>query len=158
MVSLRARRPLPGNSRPEGRASTDRRLDWRPAASALGVALIYNAAIVIGLGVGVAIGLSTRALAAGWGFALGAAVGSGASRLAFRRRARMDPHGPSFCPECRTTLGRFDRLPIVSWLMLGGRCRSCREPIPKRELGAELAVGVVGLLAATTLAAWLGAG
>lgn len=38
----------------------------------------------------------------------------------------------SHCPECKTPIRWFDNLPIVSWLVLRGRCRACKAPISIR--------------------------
>lgn len=49
---------------------------------------------------------------------------------------------PSACPACDTPLRAVDNVPLVSWLVLRGRCRSCAEPISVRyplvELGTAL--------------------
>lgn len=37
---------------------------------------------------------------------------------------------PSKCPQCETAIAPRDNIPVVSWLLLRGRCRSCQEPIP----------------------------
>ncbi|MEJ7585205.1 MAG: prepilin peptidase [Acidimicrobiales bacterium] len=37
---------------------------------------------------------------------------------------------PSQCPECHAVIGLRDNVPVVSWLLLRGRCRSCATPIP----------------------------
>lgn len=48
------------------------------------------------------------------------------------------PHGQSVafpashCPNCETPIRWFDNLPIVSWFVLRGACRSCKEPISIR--------------------------
>ncbi len=57
----------------------------------------------------------------------------------------------SVCPSCETPIRALDNLPVVSWLVLRGRCRSCGEPISPRYLVVELATG---LLFATTAAVW----
>ncbi len=50
--------------------------------------------------------------------------------------------GPrSECPSCGATIAAYDNVPVVSWLLLGGRCRSCHERIPARYPLIELAVG-----------------
>jgi leader peptidase (prepilin peptidase)/N-methyltransferase len=54
----------------------------------------------------------------------------------------------SLCPSCRTSIKPYDNLPVLSWLLLKARCRSCRAPIPARyplveALCAVLAVTVV---------------
>jgi leader peptidase (prepilin peptidase)/N-methyltransferase len=35
----------------------------------------------------------------------------------------------SHCPRCRTPISWYDNVPVLSWLLLGGRCRNCRERI-----------------------------
>lgn len=54
----------------------------------------------------------------------------------------------SHCPRCGTPVRAFDNVPVLSWLVLRGRCRHCHEPISARyplvELtSAALAVAVV---------------
>ncbi len=38
----------------------------------------------------------------------------------------------SRCPHCGAEIKSRDNIPVLSWLLLGGRCRSCRAPIPVR--------------------------
>jgi len=38
----------------------------------------------------------------------------------------------SACPSCHTTLANRDNIPVVSWLILRGKCRTCKEPISPR--------------------------
>ena len=38
----------------------------------------------------------------------------------------------SYCPECEKTLAWFDNIPLLSFLLLKGRCRHCGKPIPAR--------------------------
>ncbi len=47
----------------------------------------------------------------------------------------------SHCPACDAPIRVLDNLPVVSWLWLRGRCRSCREPISPRYPLVELATG-----------------
>src|SRR4029079_15674872 len=35
----------------------------------------------------------------------------------------------SRCPQCGTELSARDNIPVVSWLLLRGRCRTCKAPI-----------------------------
>lgn len=37
---------------------------------------------------------------------------------------------PSHCPQCKTAIKPWDNIPVLSWLCLRGKCRSCQEPIP----------------------------
>lgn len=39
---------------------------------------------------------------------------------------------PSACPSCATPIAARDNIPVVSWLLLRGRCRACDAPISKR--------------------------
>jgi leader peptidase (prepilin peptidase) / N-methyltransferase len=58
--------------------------------------------------------------------------------------------GPrSQCPSCGTQIAAYDNVPVISWVLLGGHCRSCRERIPARYPLIELAVGAA--FAATVL-------
>lgn len=64
-------------------------------------------------------------------FALGACMGSFLGCMA-ARAARGDKRpwqGRSRCDSCGRTLGFLDLVPIVSWLCLGGRCRTCKAKI-----------------------------
>jgi leader peptidase (prepilin peptidase)/N-methyltransferase len=53
----------------------------------------------------------------------------------------------SRCPACRAPVRAWDNLPLVSFLVLGGRCRDCRAPISWRYPVVEvLAVGLAALV------------
>jgi len=54
----------------------------------------------------------------------------------------------SRCPECQTEISPRDNIPIVSWMVLRGRCRRCSVPISVRYPATELATAVVFGLAA----------
>jgi leader peptidase (prepilin peptidase) / N-methyltransferase len=53
----------------------------------------------------------------------------------------------SRCPNCGHQLSVADNIPVVSWVMLGGRCRYCRAPISVRYPAGELLVAIVWALA-----------
>jgi len=44
----------------------------------------------------------------------------------------------SACPECKQLIAFYDNVPVLSWLILGGRCRHCKTPISARYLVIEL--------------------
>ena len=56
-------------------------------------------------------------------------------------------HPPSKCPLCQTAISPRDNIPVLSWLLLKGRCRSCGEPIPGGYPLVELANAVLWVLA-----------
>jgi leader peptidase (prepilin peptidase)/N-methyltransferase len=49
----------------------------------------------------------------------------------------------SRCPECGTPVKPYDNVPVVSWLVLRGHCRSCGAPISPRYPLVELATALV---------------
>jgi leader peptidase (prepilin peptidase)/N-methyltransferase len=55
----------------------------------------------------------------------------------------------SACPGCHRPIRPYDNIPVISWLLLRGRCRNCKTPISPRYLGVEL------LAAALFLACYL---
>jgi leader peptidase (prepilin peptidase) / N-methyltransferase len=57
----------------------------------------------------------------------------------------------SRCPVCRNELLRRDNVPVLSWIVLGGKCRSCRTPIPVRYPAVEALTAVLFASAALTL-------
>jgi leader peptidase (prepilin peptidase)/N-methyltransferase len=73
---------------------------------------------------------------------LGACVGSFLNVVVYRL-PQADPvrrslGGRSRCPKCRTQIAWFDNLPLVSWLLLRGKSRCCRQPISLRYPALEL--------------------
>jgi leader peptidase (prepilin peptidase)/N-methyltransferase len=93
--------------------------------------------------------------------AFGAAIGSFVNVLAYRLPRHESVVKPrSRCPQCGTQIASYDNIPVLSWVLLRGRCRHCRTAIPVRyplveALTAALfvAVGVKIGLEATLLPA-----
>ena len=50
---------------------------------------------------------------------------------------------PSRCTACGHRITAFENIPVISWLALGGRCRSCKTPISMRYPLVELMVGAL---------------
>lgn len=44
----------------------------------------------------------------------------------------------SQCPKCDTAIKPYDNIPVLSWLILGGKCRACKAPISVRYPAVEL--------------------
>jgi leader peptidase (prepilin peptidase)/N-methyltransferase len=61
-----------------------------------------------------------------------------------RRESLVRPG--SRCPACRAPIAPRDNLPLVGWLLLGGRCRHCQARIPARYPAVELAMAVLWAL------------
>lgn len=81
---------------------------------------------------------------------IGAAMGSFVDALVWRLHTKRDfVKGRSECEHCHHQLAVIDLIPIVSWLLLGGRCRYCRKPIPPIVPLVELALA--GLFVASFL-------
>lgn len=84
-------------------------------------------------------------------FALGAIVGSFLNVCIHRLpREESIVFPPSHCPRCRAPVKPYDNVPILSWFVLRGRCRSCGGPISPRYLAVELltALAFLGLFLA----------
>ena len=78
---------------------------------------------------------------------LGAAIGSFINVLVARLPAGESPVRPrSSCPACGARIRWYDNIPILSWLLLRGRCRRCMARIPLEYL----------LVEAGTAAVWIG--
>lgn len=83
-----------------------------------------------------------------WTFALGAVIGSFLNVVIYRLPRGMSlSHPKSRCPHCQTPIRARDNIPILSWLLLRGRCRSCRGTISARYplIEAVVAIIVLGL-------------
>jgi leader peptidase (prepilin peptidase)/N-methyltransferase len=92
---------------------------------------------------------------------LGAIVGSFLNVVIWRLpRGESLLHPPSRCPHCGADVRPYDNVPIVSWLLLRGRCRTCGARISARyplveALTAVLCVAVV-LAKGADRDVWLG--
>jgi leader peptidase (prepilin peptidase)/N-methyltransferase len=84
-----------------------------------------------------------------YAFAIGAVVGSFLNVLIYRVPRRMSIVSPgSHCPACGAAIRWFDNVPILSWLLLRGRCRRCSATISARYPAVE---ALAGLVAAATV-------
>lgn len=82
-----------------------------------------------------------------WFFFFGATVGSFLNVVIWRMpRGETVVSRPSRCPFCSTQLKWNDNVPVFGWIMLGGRCRTCRLPISPRYPIIETVVGLIFLL------------
>lgn len=79
-------------------------------------------------------------------FVLGTVVGSFANVVIYRLPKDLSLGGRSACPHCGNQIAWYDNIPLVSYLVLRGRCRVCRAPIGLRYPLVELVVGLLWLL------------
>jgi leader peptidase (prepilin peptidase)/N-methyltransferase len=72
-------------------------------------------------------------------FALGLAFGSFLNVCIYRLPRGLSVARPrSACPNCGQPIGWRDNIPVLSWLVLRGRCRHCLKPIQARYVVVEL--------------------
>ncbi len=70
---------------------------------------------------------------------LGVCVGSFLNVVIYRVPLKMSLAKPdSHCPNCKYKLKWFDNVPVLSYLILGGKCRHCKQPISFRYPAVEL--------------------
>jgi leader peptidase (prepilin peptidase)/N-methyltransferase len=76
--------------------------------------------------------------------AIGAVVGSFLNVCILRLPSEQSVvRPPSRCPGCGSGVRWYDNIPVLSWLMLRGRCRNCRNPISIQYPLIELATAVL---------------
>jgi leader peptidase (prepilin peptidase)/N-methyltransferase len=101
-------------------------------------------------------------IAAPWALAglVGLLVGSFLNVVAHRLpRGESLVRPASRCPSCAIPIRPYDNVPVLSWLLLRGRCRSCRAPIsiryPLVEAGTALLCALAVLAVGADRDAWL---
>lgn len=88
-------------------------------------------------------------------FVLGAAFGSflccQSRRLKYRETKKKKLPSRSICPKCKHQLNWYENIPLISWLIQGGKCRKCHAPIGWGEILSELGVALMFLGVASTV-------
>lgn len=78
---------------------------------------------------------------------LGLCVGSFLNVVIYRVPNGMSlSNPPSHCPNCNYQLKWYDNIPVLSYLMLGGKCRGCGQKISPRYMLVEIANAIFWLL------------
>lgn len=85
-------------------------------------------------------------------FAIGTVFGSFFTLAVYRIPLNQDiTHKRSYCPKCMHKLSFIDMIPVLSYIILGGKCRYCKEKIRIRYLLLEILTGTIFLLFAMSL-------
>ena len=86
-------------------------------------------------------------------FLLGAAIGSFLNVGIYRLPRDISIKEPrrSFCPTCKTQIPWRQNIPLVSWLLLRGRCANCGARIAFRYFGVELLTALLFLIPGTVV-------
>lgn len=81
-----------------------------------------------------------------WAFAFAACWGSFTNVVIARVPEGMSVVRPrSRCPKCGAGIAAYDNIPVLSWVLLRGRCRACKAPISPRYPLIEFLIGFIGL-------------
>lgn len=81
-------------------------------------------------------------------FVLGACVGSFLNVAIYRLPRGLSVNTPkrSFCPTCNKDIPWYRNMPLITWLVQGGKCAECKCRIPFRYFAVELVTGLLFLL------------
>jgi leader peptidase (prepilin peptidase) / N-methyltransferase len=84
-------------------------------------------------------------------FCFGSLIGSFLNVCIYRIPRNISVASPArpFCPNCQSTIPGYQNIPILSWVLLRGKCAACHAPISSRYLIVEALTGV--LFATATL-------
>ena len=80
-------------------------------------------------------------------FLIGSAIGSFLNVVIYRiplRKSIISP--PSSCPKCGERIKPYHNIPILGWLILGGKCANCKNPISIRYPIIEALTGILAVL------------
>jgi len=80
-------------------------------------------------------------------FLFGLATGSFLNCLIWRLHKKESMLGRSYCPKCRKMIAWYDNIPLLSFLLLKGRCRHCKKKISWQYPAVELITGILFAIA-----------
>jgi leader peptidase (prepilin peptidase) / N-methyltransferase len=82
-------------------------------------------------------------------FFLGLALGSFLNSWIWRTRENIRIiSGRSICPHCRRQLALYENIPVLSYVFLRGKCRTCKKSIPKHFIFVEVGAALIFVLVA----------
>src|SRR5690348_11924330 len=81
-------------------------------------------------------------------FVVGLAFGSFLNVCIYRLPLGLSVAYPgSACPQCKKAITFYDNIPVLSWIVLRGRCRNCKARISARYAVVELLTGILFVVA-----------
>ena len=87
-------------------------------------------------------------------FILGLIIGSFINCLVWRLYKEETVWGRSYCPKCRQQIAWYDNIPVLSFLLLKGKCRHCQQRISGQYPIVELLLGILFVLAYGKIFGW----
>ena len=85
-------------------------------------------------------------------FTIGILFGSFYTLAVYRIPRKEDiTHTHSYCPNCNAKLGFFELIPVLSYIILGGKCKHCGQKIRARYIILELLSGTLFVIFALIL-------
>jgi prepilin signal peptidase PulO-like enzyme (type II secretory pathway) len=76
-------------------------------------------------------------------FILGLCIGSFLNVLIYRLPLDLSLKGRSFCPKCKKKISWYDNIPLLSFVLLKGKCRYCHSPISFQYPFVEALTGIL---------------
>lgn len=76
-------------------------------------------------------------------FVVGSCIGSFLNVVIYRVPHEHSLMTSSACPNCNTPIKFYHNVPVLGWMMLGGKCASCKQPISMRYPAIELLTALI---------------
>jgi leader peptidase (prepilin peptidase) / N-methyltransferase len=121
-------------------------LELLQAQPVLFTGVVFVLGLLVGSFLNVVIHRLPRMLEAEWRSQCQELLGAGAPAEPARRVSLLWP--PSHCPQCERPIRPWENVPVVSYLLLKGRCRGCSAPISGRYPAVELATALLSAIVA----------
>ncbi len=80
-------------------------------------------------------------------FVFGLIIGSFLNCLIWRLHQKESLMNRSYCPKCKKQINWYDNIPVLSFILLKGKCRHCRQPISWQYPTVELITGLLFVVA-----------